>query len=246
MPSIDCKYLEAIEWKSNFHQFVPLGNSTHVFKVNIPNCLSNLKEYRLLLENLELKKAERYHQEKDRQRYIISRAVLKLLIGQYLAIPANEVSIGVGVNKKPLITNKEAGRLQYNLTHAGDWILIAFSNAMIGVDLEYLDQSFQYEHLLPTCFSQLEQKSILEAADSRRQFYLYWTRKEALVKATGKGIDESLLVVPCIDGMSVIPFFMEGTDHWIMVSFPIGDAYIASLAYPKTQKNTLFMEQEVI
>lgn len=245
MPSIICKLLGAIEWKNNFPHSGDLASNVQVFKVNIPRNLIHVEKLTTLLNDTEIQRSERYHQVKDSQRYIISRAVLKLLIGQYLQLPAAEITIGIGVNKKPLISNKEAGRLQYNLTHAGEWILIAFSSTMVGIDLEYLDPHFDYQHLLPTCFNQTEQNAILQSSNSRTQFYEYWTRKEALVKATGKGIDESLPLVPCMDGLSEIPFLMNGSEHWQVESFSIDEKHIATLAYPSTQKNILFIEQDV-
>jgi 4'-phosphopantetheinyl transferase len=245
MPSIECKQSTAIDWNKNFHHPTALASSAQVFKVNIANSLAYSKQFTSILNDHEIQRWRRYHQEKDQQRYLVSRAVLKLMIGGYLNIPASEVMIGVGLNKKPIISNKETGRLQYNLTHSGEWILIAFSNSMIGIDQEYIDQHFEFQQLLVRCFSQAEQKSILAAADSRMQFYKYWTRKEALVKATGKGIDESLPLVPCMDGVWEIPFLMQGTDNWQVESFTIDENYIVAIAHPFAQKKILFMEQDL-
>jgi 4'-phosphopantetheinyl transferase len=63
----------------------------------------------------------------------------------------------------------------------------------IGVDVERLDEAFEFESIVKHFFSAKEIQYIFQPeADSRQRFYHIWTRKEAYLKAIGTGITESL------------------------------------------------------
>ncbi len=79
----------------------------------------------------------------------------------------------------------------FNISHSGAYVMCAFSNQnTVGVDIEEIkDIDIQdFKHI----FSQKEWLTILLANNSLQQFYAYWTAKESLLKADGRGITVKL------------------------------------------------------
>jgi phosphopantetheine--protein transferase-like protein len=61
------------------------------------------------------------------------------------------------------------------------------------VDVERIDDEFEYLPIVQHFFTQEEKRYIRQSkAESRKRFYEIWTRKEAFLKAVGTGITENL------------------------------------------------------
>jgi len=180
----------------------------------------------MILAPDEIERAGRYHQEKDQLRFIISRGMLRLLLGKYLNQKPINIHLEIGANKKPFVQNRRGDDLHYNVSHSGDLILIAVSNSEVGIDIEKINDSFSYKEILPHNFSDEEILFIKKPED----FYLLWTRKEALLKATAKGIDDDLPLIPSLDGTHHVNSEIIGSEkNWNVNSFHIGDGYIGSV-----------------
>jgi 4'-phosphopantetheinyl transferase len=98
---------------------------------------------------------------------------------------------------KPFITES---LVHFNISSSGDEALFAFSDSHIGVDIEKIDEQFDYEVMLRGHFSEAEREHIrrLPHSQQHKQFFRGWTRKEACVKAVGVGVgvDLRLIEVP--------------------------------------------------
>lgn len=203
-----------------------------VWRINMTTLVPHLSDLQKLLDLQETEKTQRYHQEKDRQSRIISRAVLRILLGRYLATGPKEIRFQLDYNKKLLLQNISAKNLHFNVSHSGDWILIAFSINPIGVDVEQINTSFTYQNLLDFSFS-LEEKNYLESGiNQHKNFYKLWTRKEALLKATGKGLIDDLISIPSLDGIHQNPEHIIGSaESWQITSFEVDKNHLGSAAF---------------
>lgn len=200
-----------------------LQHAVHVWDITISSSLHLLNEYDSLLNAAEQKRANSYHQLKDRQRFIVSRVALRILLGRYLQLLPQDVIFTIGDNKKPFIQNTNTP-LHYNVSHSGGKILIAISDHEVGIDIEDTGSTLTLTDIINTCFSKPEAAQI----HSPQDFYLLWTRKEALLKATAKGIDDDIISIPCLDGTHPIPF---STTNWCITSFNTDDSYVSSAAH---------------
>src|SRR5215467_11464455 len=134
MPTVNCNSLEKIDWKN--HQLSPfkLKGEAHIWR--IPSAAAgSAKNHQQWLSEEDLEKADRFLQEKDQQRFICSRIALKSLLGNYLNMDPSEVRIALGTNKKPFVVHDRPINLEFNMAHGGEWILIAFSGDLVGVDV---------------------------------------------------------------------------------------------------------------
>jgi len=145
-----------------------------------------------LLSAAEAARAERFHFERDRRRFIAARGILRRLLGHYLNRPPEALRFEYSARGKPRLASNEGGdQLCFNLSHSGPLALYAFTRARaVGIDVERIRAEVDIGQIARHFFSPQEIRMLEKAAEKERQqlFFRYWTRKEALIKATGKGL----------------------------------------------------------
>jgi 4'-phosphopantetheinyl transferase len=217
-----------VKWGKNDNSDFNVSNKIDLWRININSNLFFIDNALLVLNLDEIERANRYYQAKDRNRFAISRAALRIILGKYLGISPASVTFGLDFNKKPFIVNTEKSALRYNLSHSGDWVLIAVSSSEVGVDVEFIKQSFQYQEVIKDYFI-ADEIDYINQNSSLERFFLLWTRKEAFVKATGKGLDNDLRTIPSLDGTHAEDK-ISIVQNWYINSFKLNEHYIASLA----------------
>jgi 4'-phosphopantetheinyl transferase len=228
-PTVHIIQLQNIEWLNGSSCTYSVSQSNHIWQINILSHLKHIDAVSNLLSTDEQERANRYYREKDKQRFILARAILRLLLARYLNQDAKQLIFEIGENKKPHV--KGDSSLHYNVSHSGDYILIAISDSEVGIDVEQPDHNMHYEEIMHISYSQPEADFVKASADPRQTFYTLWTRKEALLKATAKGIDDALKFIPSIDGAHHTMYNTIGSEKdWIVQSFPIDDEHIGSIA----------------
>lgn len=137
----------------------------------------------------EKKKAVRFRRELDRQVFVAGRGMLRVLIGECLELFPNEIDIVEERFGKPYLKGYRES-FQFNISNSGHYVAIALhpGSQQIGVDLEMVNPHFEYWEVAGDYFSAEECDSVF----SHHDFYRIWTRKEALLKATGVGLAEGL------------------------------------------------------
>jgi 4'-phosphopantetheinyl transferase len=138
----------------------------------------------------ERAKAKRFVLERDRRRYIVSRASLRRLLSEYVGIPPDSLQFRYGSCGKPELVLASSEPLFFNLAHSGEISVVAVTAAgRIGVDVEHA-RSFEMDDLARLFFSPAEAAEFFTLSASQRQqgFFSCWTRKEAYLKACGRGL----------------------------------------------------------
>lgn len=205
------------------------GRALSVFRFYLPAHQAYLPRLCQLLTSDEQARADRYRQAADQHRFVAGRALLRLLAGWFTNQRPDEVTICPGRNQKPVLVNAPAWHV--NLSHAGEWVLLAVGPVAVGIDVEEVQAGFPYNDLLPTTFSPGEQAHIQTAGQPRWQFFDGWTRKEALLKATGQGLNDNLPGVPCLNGEHTVAGEAIGAaGSWTVLGFPVDEAYRAAIA----------------
>ncbi|HEY8781754.1 MAG TPA: 4'-phosphopantetheinyl transferase superfamily protein [Mucilaginibacter sp.] len=233
------RYLDDISWVNASACDFKLDNNIDVWRINISSNFSLLNNFLALINPGEIARANRYFHTRDKNRFIISRGALRIILGKYLNQQPSSIELEIGVNKKPHIKN---ANLQYNISHSGDWILLAVSSSNIGADTELVDVTYNYRDVLEDNFSTNE-ISYINQTSSVERFFMLWTRKESLTKATGKGLDEDLKLIPCLDGVhSVQSSLISSTTDWLISSFKLSENYLASIADSAQAEATRFWD----
>ncbi len=152
--------------------------------------------FQRLLSVDEEARAERYHFDEDRRRFIVRRGILKTLLGNYLGIEPYQIQFCYGKNGKPALSDTFGnGEVRFNLSHSEGLALYAFTRSRkIGVDIEYIRDVPEMEQIADRYFSENEKAVFHTLPESKKKeaFFNCWTRKEAFIKATGEGLSASL------------------------------------------------------
>ncbi|WP_264565381.1 4'-phosphopantetheinyl transferase family protein [Flavobacterium sp. N3904] len=215
-------------------------NDVIIYTVYLPIFIGIQHDLAKFLNDTELDRAKRFFKLKDQIQFIISRAVLKFVLAAHTDLDAKSISLAYHFNKKPYLASHPW--LYFNISHSEDWAVIAISRHNVGIDIEYLTEDFNFTNLLPDIFDNNEILAIQNAVNKKHAFYTSWTRKEAFVKALGKGIDEDFKHIPSLEGeYSVDSKLLRTASNWQVCSFNLADNYLGAVAFESSpiSKNLL-------
>lgn len=82
----------------------------------------------------------------------------------------------------------------FNLSHSGDWALLAVADREIGCDIENI-RLINTLRLGKTVFTDAEMDALRQAPDRLGAFFTFWTKKEALLKCMGEGFHRAAKTV---------------------------------------------------
>ena len=145
-----------------------------------------------LLASDERERAQRFVFERDRQRYVATRGLLRMILGGWLSLEPAALRFETNNHGKPhLIGLPDAHRVFFNVSHSGDHAVFAVTDrAEVGVDIEVVREVPDALEIADRFFSPAESDAIrrLPASQLASAFFRCWTRKEAYVKGVGSGL----------------------------------------------------------
>jgi 4'-phosphopantetheinyl transferase len=192
MSTSECTPL--IEWPSPSSNPSLHDGMVHVWAWDYECSAEVLNRYLALLSSDERLRMQRFRFEKDRIRYSVSHAILRILLGRYLDTDPSSISFHRSEFGKPHLSQVlSAPKLAFNLSHTTRIGLLAIAvDLEIGVDIEEV-RAVECG-TVERYFSPQEQSSLtsLEGNDWLEGFYNCWTRKEAILKAEGLGLNATL------------------------------------------------------
>lgn len=226
------------QWSAFDDTFTISG--VQIFCLSVNNHLKQLEFYTTILDSEEILEASKFYRNEDRERFIICRAVLKNTLGLYLKISPGFIKIIPDQNKKPVI--EDYGYLHFNVSHSKDCIAFAIADTNVGIDVEYINDNFNYSLIAQSCFTIAEINYIKESFTPVYKFFKLWTRKEALLKADGKGLNDDMNTLNCLNDLHKSDMKGSFDNNYIINSFEIDKNYIASIAYSCPGKKLMFYE----
>ena len=141
-------------------------------------------------------RAERFHSEQPRQRFITSHIAMRDILANYLQTSPAEIRIVQPDLKKPYLAgNASAGAISFNLSRSEDMCLIAVTaSVQAGVDIECLRPERYEPGMESLVFTASESAALaaIEPEERWRAFLRGWTRKEAYGKCLGLGLSADL------------------------------------------------------
>ncbi len=172
------------------------GDEIHVWLAHLPSAQASLARLRSTLSNEESSRAEKFRFIEHRERWEMTRGVLRLLLASYIDAPASEIAFQYGAQGKPGLKIPASSNLHFNTSHAGDYAAFAFTRVgEVGVDIECVrDEMPGRDDIVRRYFAPGEQRQwfALPEPARARAFFKLWTRKEAFVKARGTGLFSGL------------------------------------------------------
>jgi len=215
-----------IKWL-NYHEHVSLAETDHhVFKINC-NIYPQIESYlAIVLTKPELEKMSTFFKKNDAIRFALGKYFLRKIVSRKLNIEPRNIDFLLTKYNKPYLQE-----VDFNISHSGAYVAIAISNKPIGIDVELIKNHFDYDELARVCFTLNERKLISNLHD----FYAFWTRKEAILKASGEGLVDNLLDIECISQT-----VKRHQNSFQLKTYSIDQNHLLSLAHDESIKNFKF------
>jgi 4'-phosphopantetheinyl transferase len=170
-------------------------------------------------------KALSYYHSNDAQRHLtgelLARYAIKQITGDHHKLPFT-----LGEKGKPHPDGYNG--IHFNVSHSGVWVIVATSNAAVGVDVERMRKV--PEGVAYRFFSEPEKQMLDEAENDIEKahiFFTLWTLKESFLKATGKGLTRSLNTFTIVrrpeGGYSLAPD--DDTEGFYLYTYPFEEGY---------------------
>lgn len=189
-----------------------------------------------VLSRDEKLRADRFQFEHDRRRFIVARGKLRLLLGRRLDVAPSTIVFAYTKHGKPFVAGTTV-QIHFNISHSEERALYAMSRQCpLGVDIEYLNRDIDCQGLARRFFTRRESTALqhLPAASRKRAFLACWTRKEAVIKATGDGLSLPLDQVEVTVEPDAEPRILAATNlriaDWTLYAADVGNDYVATVA----------------
>ncbi|GCE02872.1 4'-phosphopantetheinyl transferase family protein [Dictyobacter aurantiacus] len=227
-------------WTQSPPAVVLKPDEIHVWRVFVDEWLASLPQLRAFLSPDEQARAQKFYFERDRNCSIIARGVLRVLLGRYCALDPSMIMLCYNEFGKPdLASNDLSLPLYFNLAHSHTTIVYAFTYInRVGIDVEYMRTNIEYEELAEHYFSPVEKAQLqaMSIEQKMQAFFAGWTRKEAYIKARGKGLsipldsfdvtllpDQDPRLLDCREDP-------QSVSHWTLYALPADPHYAGALA----------------
>ncbi|WBQ03242.1 4'-phosphopantetheinyl transferase family protein [Kribbella sp. CA-293567] len=177
-----------------------------------------------------------YARDEDKSRFLVGATIVRRVLSIKLELPPRDIQL----DRTCPDCGRQHGKIsvdgmQLSVSHSGDRVVVAFHpTAAVGVDVELINPSIDADSLASVSLSTLEAAELagFEPAARARAFTQYWTRKEAVVKATGDGIRADLrkVIVSAPNQPPALREWAEYDGPVRLVDLPAGVEYAATLA----------------
>ncbi|GGM33242.1 4'-phosphopantetheinyl transferase [Longimycelium tulufanense] len=154
-----------------------------------------------LLDDGEKARFDRFRRDEDRFRYLVGHAMVRLVLASHTGRDPRDLRFATdclhcgGPHGKPRL-DPPAG-LDFSLTHSGERVgLAVVRDVPVGLDVEAHARNVE-QSLVDHVLSDAERRVFDTVPTEARAtaFFTYWTRKEAVLKATGHGLAAGVATV---------------------------------------------------
>jgi 4'-phosphopantetheinyl transferase len=208
-----------------------------VLAYSLDVAVADVSELRLLLDETERRRADRFVKEIHQRRFTVAHAALRMALGHVTGRSPRSLKFRTGIYGKPAIDDPQVD-IRFNLSHADDRALIAITRGReVGIDIEQ-ERSVEALDLARLCFSGSERSALQQIPESERlhAFFRGWTRKESFVKAIGQGLVYPLdaLEVSLDDSrenvlLAYLPVVAESERRWEVRSLCVEPGFAAAI-----------------
>ena len=172
-----------------------------------------------LISPEERSRADRFRYPGDREVYIAVHGALREILGGIPGVEPGGITFATKPDGKPEV---EGGGASFSISRTEGAALIAVSSSgAVGADIELVSPHSLDATVADRFFSPRERASLdgLEGEEYASAFFRIWTRKEALVKCMGRGIDEDLAAIET-----------DPAPGWTLVSLDLPGPYSGAVA----------------
>ena len=171
----------------------PGTDETHVWFSRLNLDPPQLESLRAVLSDDETRQASRFAFETHQRRYVAAHGILRNILGRYLRLTAEGLQfLKEDPHGKPSLADGCGdGHLRFNMSHSDESALFAVTwGREVGVDIERIRPDVAAGRIAERFFASGEVAALrsLPESEQPKAFFRCWTRKEAYLKATGRGL----------------------------------------------------------
>jgi 4'-phosphopantetheinyl transferase len=212
-------------------------NAVHVWRIALNPDDGVVVRLGATLSSDEVERADRFRGPMLRRRFVVGRAAMRSILAGYLEAEPERITFAYGARGKPRLAGVDEW-LEFNLSHTEDLALCAITRGKaVGIDIERLRPMDDAGQIMSRFFTSREQAEFFNHPQQEQPaaFFRAWTRKEALLKATGDGL-ASLGDTYEVPFAKVGPERMSLSDDteavpcWTLLDLDVGLEYLAALA----------------
>lgn len=133
---------------------------------------------------------------------LIGRLLMRKFVNESTGLKYNDIKFDRDEKGKPFLLHKDIPQIQYNVSHQGDFTVLAGNNSkeLLGVDVVKMEYPRsknlnEYFRVMSRIFSGKEWEKIKSQGSEKNQlamFCRHWCLKESYLKAVGVGVTINL------------------------------------------------------
>jgi 4'-phosphopantetheinyl transferase len=222
---------------------LPLTHSEVHLWYTLPDSLTDpqlLHSYQALMTSDEHERQQRFHFEKGRHEYLVTRALVRTVLSRYVVAAPHDWRFVSNTYGRPEIASPlHLPPLCFNLSHTDGLIVCVVAlDREVGVDVENLNRPGETVEIADHFFSPTEVAALhaLPPEAQRQRFFAYWTLKESYIKARGMGVSLPLdqfsfhLDTRCPIRISFEPRMQDNPHSWQFAQFQITSQHLVAVA----------------
>jgi len=220
-------------WPARSHPPELLPGEIHIWRARV----GETPNHPDLLSPDERERAARLR--RGRRLFTLARSSLRHLAGAYLETDPAGLAFSIGEHGKPCLPDTD---LRFSVSHSGEIVLVAFAREdEIGVDVEMVREKTDLLAIARRFFTPEEADALtaLPPDQRTRTFFETWCRKEAVLKATGRGVSEGLDRFPVNPAEPQEMVRSPDGATWTVSSLDVAPGYAAALAAARVRSRLL-------
>ena len=216
-------------------------NQVHIWRAQLKR---NEKDFIGLLNSQEKLRASKFIAPQAKKNFIVARGILRQLLGKYLGVKPQDLLLHQNRYGKLYLDSS----LQFNISHSQDLGLFAFTqHHAIGVDIEFIRTDFECVAIAQRFFSPTECSSLLALPADHQvaAFFHCWSRKEAFIKALGKGLFcelDSFSVEVSQKKFGRLQLHLNNNNSWSLEALCPASGFVGAFATPYCNYETSFYQ----
>ncbi|MEV0382591.1 4'-phosphopantetheinyl transferase superfamily protein [Nonomuraea sp. NPDC050643] len=195
-----------------------------------------------LLDERELLRRGRLRGAGDRRRFLAAWALARLVLAERWGCAPSDVAFDRtcrycgGDHGKPKLVDPVESEVDVSISHTGDLAVLAVtSRGAVGVDVEDASARESVGPHLESSLSEFELRDFRARGGGYADFVVRWTRKEAILKAVGKGLAVHPAHVEVTGSRTsprvlALPAVLGRPDSFSLIDAPLPAPYRAAVA----------------
>jgi 4'-phosphopantetheinyl transferase len=209
------------------------GDRVHLWLIDTRRIRTQIDTCAAVLGTDESARARRFRMPDLSARFVLAHGAVRHILGMYVDADPRQLRFTHNAYGKPAL---QSHPIHFNLSYADHLALLAVAHhRRVGVDIERARVIPEMDDLVARWFSTAEKQEWmrLKPEQKLRGFYNGWTRKEAVIKATGKGLSQPLDAFSVTLNPGSPARLVHGTvdmQRLQVVDIGLGEDYVAALA----------------